>query len=126
MCNSLLSCTLTGSPNCPTVNTTVNTTSLAVSIHKSLWRWLPEWYHVEVSSHFNGSIAIVYKSTLKNTTSFEVTSMEPDTVYNITVTPCNMAGCNGSCDVHSVQADSDTSIVGGEMGEVAQIHSYCL
>ena len=41
-----------GSPNCPRVNSTVNTTSLAVSIHKSPWRWLPEWYHVEVSSHF--------------------------------------------------------------------------
>ena len=103
MCNSLLSYTLTGSPNCPRVNTTVNTTSLAVSLHKSLWRWLPEWYHVEVSSHFNGSIAIVYNSTLKDTASFEVTSLEPDTVYNITVIPCNMVGCNESCDVHSAQ-----------------------
>ena len=69
MYNSLLSYALTGSPNCPTVNTTVNTESLAVSIHKSLWRWLPEWYHVEVSSHFNGSIAIVYNSTLNGSTS---------------------------------------------------------
>ena len=102
MCNSLLSYTLTGSPNCPTVNTTVNTESLAVSIHKSLSiRWLPEWYHVEVSSHFNGSIDIAYKSTLKNTTSFEVTSLELDKVYNITVIPCNMVGCNESCDVYT-------------------------
>ena len=119
MCNSQLSYTLTGSPNCPTVNTTVNTASLAVSIHKSLWRWLPEWYHVEVSFHFNGSIAIVYNCTLKDTTSFEVTPIQPDTVYNITVTPCNMAGCNESCDVHSVQTDSDTSIEGGEIDDFA-------
>ena len=114
MCFSLLSYTLTGSPNCPRVNTTVNTTSMSVSIHKSLWRWLPEWYRVEVSSHFNGSIAIVYNI---NSTSIEVTSLEPDTEYNITVTPCNMAGCNESCDVHSVQNDSDTSNVGGEMDD---------
>ena len=101
MCILLL--LLTGSPNCPTVSTTVNTMSLAVSIHKSLWRWLPKWYHVGVSSYSIGQEAIVYNSTLKNTASFEVTSLEPDTVYNISVTPCNMAGCNESCDVHSVQ-----------------------
>ena len=118
MCNSLLSYTLTGSPNCPSVNTTVNSTSLAVSIDKSPWRWLPEWYHVEVSSHFNGSIAIVYNSTSNGSTSFEVTSLQPDTVYNISVIPCNMAVCNGSCDVHSVQTDSDASME-GEMGEFA-------
>ena len=77
--------------------------SLAMSIHKSLWRWLPEWYHVEVSSHSIGPITMVYNSTSKDTTSFEVTSLEPEAVYNITVIPCNMAGCNESCDVHSVQ-----------------------
>ena len=120
MCNSQLSYTLTGSPNCPTVNTTVNTTSLAVSIHKSLWRWLPEWYHVEVSSHFNGSIIIAYKYTLKNTTSFEVTSLEPDTVYNISVIPCNMAGCNESCDVHSAQAP----MASGNEGEALCTYTY--
>ena len=79
--------------------------------------WLPEWYCVEVISD-NGAIAnILHNSTLKDTTSFEVTSIQPDTVYNITVIPCNMAGCNESCDVHSVQNDSDTSIVGGEMDD---------
>ena len=62
---------------------------------------------------------MVYKSTLKDTASFEMTSLQPDTVYNITVIPCNMAGCNESCDVHSVLTDSDTSIVGGEMGDLA-------
>ena len=107
----------TGSPNCPAVHTTSNTTSLAVSIQKLQVTWLPEWYCVEVISD-NGSIAsIVHNSTLKDTTSFEMTSLDPDTVYNITVTPCNMAGCNESCDVHSVQTDSNTSIVGGEMGD---------
>ena len=110
MCILLLP--LIGSPNCPTVNTM----SLAVSIHKSLSiRWLPEWFNVEVSSHSIGPKAILYNSTLKVTTSFEVTSLEPDTVYNISVTPCNMAGCNESCDVHSVQAE-----LGGEICDSVQ------
>ena len=116
----------TGSPNCPKVHTTVSTTSLAVSMRKLQMTWLSEWYCVQVIFYNESIASIVHNSTLKDTTSFEVTSLEPDTVYNITVTPCNMAGCNESCDVHSVQTDSDTSIVGGEMGEVAQIHSYCL
>ena len=114
MCILLLS--LTGSPNCPTVNTTVDTASLAVSINKSLWRWLPEWFNVEVSSHFIGPKAIVFNSTLKDTTSFEVTSLEPDTVYNISVTPCNIAGCNESCDVHLAQASQTGN--GGEMARM--------
>ena len=59
-------------------------------------------------SIYNESIAsIVHNSTLKDTTSFEVTSLEPDTVYNITVIPCNMAGCNESCDVHSVETEKE-------------------
>ena len=100
----------TGSPNCPTVRTTVNATSLTVSIQKLRMMWLPEWYYVK-AVFYNGSIVItVYNSTLKGSTSFVVTSLEPDTVYNISVTPCNMAGCNESCDVHSVQTESETSI----------------
>ena len=110
----------TGSPNCPALHTTISTTTLAVSIQKLQVTWLPEWYCVQVISN-NGSIAsIVHSSTLKGSTSLEVTSLEPDTVYNISVTPCNMAGCNESCDVHSVQTDSDTSIAGGEMCDFAQ------
>ena len=109
---------ISGSPNCPTVNTKVNTASLAVSIQKLLMMWLPEWYYVEVSSYFNGSIAEVYNSTLKGTASFNVTSLQPGTVYNISVTPCNMAGCNESCDIHSVQADKE-----GEMNQMHR-HSY--
>ena len=102
----------TGSPNCPTFHTTGNTESLAVLIIRSLiMMWLPEWYYVEVS-YFNGSITEVYNSTLKGTGSFNVTSLQPGTVYNISVIPCNMAGCNESCDVHSVQ-----TVARGEMVE---------
>ena len=109
----------TGSPHCPAVHTTISTTTLAVSIQKLQVTWLPERYCVEVTS-YNGSIAsIVRISTLNGSASFEVTSLEPDMIHNITVTPCNMAGCNESCDVHSVQTDSDTSIVEGEMGDFA-------
>ena len=50
---------------------------------------------------YNG-LMVKYNSTLTGSV-FEVTSLEPDSVYNITVIPCNMAGCNESCDVHSVQ-----------------------
>ena len=102
----------TGSPNCPTVHTTVTTTSLTVTIQKALMRWLPEWYCVKAIS-YNGSIA-VYNSTLKDTATVNVTSLQPGTVYNISVIPCNMAGCTKSCDIHSVQTESDTGM-GGEM-----------
>ena len=85
--------------------------------------WLPEWYCVEVIS-YNESIAIkAYNSTLKGTTSFEVTSLEPDTVYNITVIPCNMAGCNESCDVHSVQTDSEMSTQGETSKQNAPLYT---
>ena len=93
----------------------VNTTSLAVSIQKSPMMWLPEWYYVEVSSYYNGSLAEVYNSTVKGSASFNVTSLQPSTVYNISVIPCNMAGCNESCDIHSVQTESETGM-GGERG----------
>ena len=103
---------IAGSPNCLTVNTTVTTSSLTVSIQNSQMMWLRKRYCAQVIS-YNGSIAItVYNSTLKDTTSFEVTSLEPDTVYNISVTPCNIAGCNESCDVHSTQTESEMSIEG--------------
>ena len=86
--------------------------------------WLLEWYCVEVISYNGSKASIVHRSALNGTTSFEVTSLQPDTVYNISVTPCNMAGCNESCDVHSVQTESETSIAGGKMGEAAHIHTY--
>ena len=86
--------------------------------------WLPEWYCVQVIFYNESTAITAYNSTLKDTASFEVTSLEPDTVYNITVTPCNMVGCNESCDVHSVQTESETGLVEGGMGDVAHIHSY--
>ena len=111
----------TGSPNCPTVHTTINTTMFAVLIQKLQMTWLPEWYSVQVIS-YNGSIAsIVRNSTLNGSTSFEVTSLEPDTMYNISVIPCNMAGCNESCDVHSVQTE-----LGGEICDSVQTHGHMI
>ena len=94
-------------------------------IQKSQMTWLPEWYCVKVVS-YNGSIAsIVCNSTLKDTASFEVTSLEPDTVYNISVTPCNMAGCKVSCDVHSVQAESEMSAESETSKQNALLYTLC-
>ena len=105
----------TGSPNCPTINTTVNSTSLTVSLQKMQMTRLPVWYNVSVIS-YNESIGIVvYNSTLKDPASFHVASLEPGTVYNISVIPCNMADCNKSCNVYSVQTESETG-TRGEMG----------
>ena len=74
--------------------------------------WLPEQYSVEVFS-CNESIGIkVYNSTLQDPASFHVTSLEPDTVYNISVIPCNMAGCNESRDINSVQTESEAGETG--------------
>ena len=79
-------------------------------------KWLSEWYSVEVIS-YSGSIAvIVYNATLKGPASFNLTSLEPGTVYNISVIPCNLAGCNESCDAYSVQSESETAGTKGEMG----------
>ena len=94
----------TGSPNCPTVHTTVTTTSLTVAIRKVVMTWLPEWYCVEAIS-YNDSIE--HSFSLKAVASFNMTPLQPGTVYNISVIPCNMAGCNESCDIHSVQTESD-------------------
>ena len=102
----------TGSPNCPTVHTTVNATTLIVSIQKLRMMWLPEWYCVKAVSYNEPIACIVHNTTLKGSTSFEVTPIQPDTVYNITVIPCNMAGCNKSCDVHSVQTESEMGTEG--------------
>ena len=105
-----------GSPNCPTVHTTINAASLAVSIQKSSMKWLPERYSVEVISYSGPITFTVYNATLKGPVSFNVTSLEPDTVYNISIIPCNMVGCNESCDIHSVQTESETAGTTGEMG----------
>ena len=70
---------------------------------------------------YNGSIA-VYNSTLKGTATVNVTSLQPGTVYNISVIPCNMGGCNESCEIHSVLTGFDTGMGGGENGLNAQIY----
>ena len=98
------------------VHTTIHTTSLAASIQKSSIAWLPELYSVEVISYNQSIAVIVYNATLKDPASFIVISLEPGTVYNISVIPCNMVGCNESCDIHSVQTDSETDGTTGEMG----------
>ena len=72
--------------------------------------WLLERCSVQVISSKQSITSIVHTSTLNGSTSFEVTPIQPDAVYNITVIPCNMAGCNGSCDVHSVQTESEIYI----------------
>ena len=77
--------------------------------------WLSEWYCVEVISYNDSKAIIMHKSTSNATASFNVTPLQPSTVYNISVIPCNMAGCNESCDIHSVQTESETGI-GSEMG----------
>ena len=110
----------TGSPNCPTINTTVDSTSLTVSIQKTQMTRLPEWYSVQVLPCNESTGIVVYNSTLKDPALVHVASLEPDTVYNISVIPCNMAGCNESCDIHSVQTESDTA---GTTGEMDRMHN---
>ena len=102
----------TSSPNCPTVHTTINTTMFTVLIQKLQMTWLPETYSVHVISSRQSIASIVHTSTLNGSTSFEVTPIHPDAVYNISVSPCNIARCNESCDVHSVQTESEMSIEG--------------
>ena len=49
------------------------------------------------------SVVTAHNLSFSGNGSVPVTSLQPVTVYNISVTPCNMAGCNKSCDMHSVQ-----------------------
>ena len=90
------------------VHTTINTASLASLIQILPMKWLPEWYSVQVISYNESPAVIVYNATLKGPASFNVISLEPDTVYHISVIPCNMAGCNESCDAYSMQTESKT------------------
>ena len=76
--------------------------SLAVAIQELHKTWLTVCYNVEVTST-NMSIVTMHNSTITSDGFVEVTSLQSGTVYNIAVTPCNMAGCNKSCDMYSVQ-----------------------
>ena len=104
-----------GSPNCPIIqNIFTRVDSLAVSIQQSHKTWLTVCYNVEVTST-NMSIVTMHNSTITSDGFVEVKSLQPGTDYNISVTPCNMVGCNKSCDMYSVQ----TAVVptgGGEYG----------
>ena len=75
---------------------------MAVAIQELHKTWLTVWYNVEVTST-NMSIVTMHNSTITSDGFVEVTSLQSGTVYNIAVTPCNMAGCNKSCDMYSVQ-----------------------
>ena len=99
-----------GSPNCPEVYTTGDAAFLTVTVQKSQMMWLPEWYCVEVISHNELTASIVHNVAPKAAVSFNVTSLQPGTIYNISVIPCNMAGCNESCDIHSVLTESGGKI----------------
>ena len=104
-----------GSPNCPIIqNIFTRVDSLAVSIQQSHKTWLTVCYNVEVTST-NMSIVTIHNSTITSDGFVEVKSLQPDTVYNISVTPCNMAGCNTSCDMYSVQTTA-VPTGGGEYG----------
>ena len=92
-----------GSPNCPIIQTTnISEYSFVVSVQQSHKTWLPVWYHIEVTL-YNMSVITVHNSSISGDGLIDVKSLQPGTVYNISVTPCNMAGCNEACDIHSIQ-----------------------
>ena len=74
--------------------------------------WLPKSYYVEVTS-FNESMVIVFNEISNSITeeTLEVASLQPGTAYNISVTPCNMAGCNKFCDIHSVLTPENGKLI---------------
>ena len=88
--------------------------SLAVSVQQSHKTWLTVCYNVEVTST-NMSIVMMHNSTITSDGFVEVKSLQSGTLYNISVTPCNMAGCNTSCDMYSEQTDA-VPTGGGEYG----------
>ena len=78
---------------------------MAVLVQQLQKTWLNVCYNVEVTST-NMSIVTTHNSTITSDGFVEVKSLQPGTVYNISVTPCNMAGCNKSCDMYSVQTNA--------------------
>ena len=104
-----------GSPNCPSIQTIFTTVdSLAVSVQQSHKTWLTVCYNVEVTST-NMSTVTMHNSTITSDGFVEVKSLQPDTDYSISVTPCNMAGCNKSCEIHSERTNA-VPTGGGEYG----------
>ena len=95
-----------GSPNCPSIQPNfAKVDSLSVLVQQSHKTWFKVYYNVEVTST-NMSIVTLHNSTITSDGFVKVKSLQPDTVYNIAVTPCNMAGCNESCDMYSVQTNA--------------------
>ena len=91
----------TGSPNCPNTQIRdITKHSLVVSVQQLHRMWIPVCYHVKVTFY---NMHTAHNSSFSGDESVSVTSLQPGTVYNISVTPCNTAGCNESCDIHSVQ-----------------------
>ena len=105
----------TGSPNCPNTQIRdITEDSLVVSVQQLHRMWLPVRYHVKVT-FYNMSVVTAHNSSFSGNGSVPVTSLQPGKVYNISVTPCNMAGCNESCDIQSVQITA-VPTGGGEYG----------
>ena len=105
----------TGSPNCP--NTQIRDIpeeSLVVSVQQLHRMWLPVCYHVKVT-FYNMSVVTAHNLSFSGDGSVPVTSLQPGTVYNISVTPCNMAGCSKYCEIHSEQTAA-VPTGGGEYG----------
>ena len=50
------------------------------------------------------SVLTTHNSTITSNGSVVVKPPQPGTLYNISVTPCNMGGCNKSCEIHSERA----------------------
>ena len=91
-----------GVPNCPTIQAAVAMETVTVIVQRSNTTWLPEHYHIKATNQNNSNVTL-FISTWTNEETFDVKSLQPGTVYNISVTPCNMAGCNEACNIHSVQ-----------------------
>ena len=105
----------TGSPNCPNTQIrNITEDSLVVTVQQLHRMWLPVCYHVKVTS-YNMSVVTAHNWNCSGDGSVPVTSLQPGTVYTISVTPCNMAGCNKSCDIHSVPTAAIPT-GGGEYG----------
>ena len=111
----------TGSPNCPNTQIRhITEDSLVVSVQQLHRMWLPVCYHVKVT-FYNMSVVTAHNLSSSDDGSVPVTSLQPGTVYNISVTPCNMVRCNEACKIQSVQT-ATVPTGGGEYGMQSQQH----
>ena len=104
-----------GSPNCANTQIRdITEDSFVVSVQQLHRMWLPVCYHVKVT-FYNMSVVAAHNWSFSGDGSVPVTSLQPGKVYNISVTPCNMAGCTKSCNIQSVQTTA-VPTGGGEYG----------